>query len=87
VYDTDPKIIEERDRLKAEVERLEEVIQAKDKLIHDWIARHDKLQKENEELREGICEHVAQGTLSADCKLCELAVAEKGYKVWTQKTE
>ena len=46
-----------------------------------------KLKKENEELREGKCEHVAQDVLSSDCKLCELRVAEKGYPMWVKKAK
>ena len=38
--------------LQEENQKLKQVIEAKDKLIHDWIERHDKLKHENDELRE-----------------------------------
>lgn len=43
--------------------------------LHEEIAR----------LKNGECEHVAQKVLSADCTLCGLAVADKGYQRWVKK--
>jgi hypothetical protein len=49
--------------------------------------RVDKLKKENEELKQGICEHAKRDELTSGCKLCELAVAEKGYPLWKKRAE
>ena len=43
--------------------------------------------EENEELRKGICEHVKTNELRAGCKLCDLAISEKGYPMWVKKAK
>ena len=42
------------DKLTPVLEALEEAIEAKDVLIHDWIARHDDLKEKVEYLRDGL---------------------------------
>ena len=47
----------------------------------------DNLKQENTKLKQGTCEHVAKNTIGGDCKLCELAVAEKGYPIWVKRAK
>ncbi len=53
----------------------------------DRLKRYDKVVQENKDLKQGICEHVAQNIIDGDCKLCELAVADKGYPIWVKKAK
>ncbi len=71
---------EEIARLKTDNEGLKDCLLARDCAIKEY-------KEENEKLRKGNCEHVAQGVLGSDCKLCELRVAEKGYPLWVKKAK
>jgi len=45
------------------------------------------LEAEVERLKKGECEHVAKDMLVAGCRLCDMAVAEKGYPIWIKKAK
>lgn len=79
------------------LEAQEKLIKERDEWIKDFntlAKERDKLQaeltkaqKEVEDLRVGKCEHIKQNTLDANCKLCDLAIAEKGYLLWVKKAK
>ena len=47
----------------------------------------EELEKENIQLKQGICEHVALNVLDVDCELCKLAVDHVGYPKWVEKAK
>lgn len=57
------------------------------KEIFDLLQKIDALEAKVKELEAGICEHAKEGTLHSRCKLCQLAVAEKGYEIWVKKAK
>jgi len=67
-------------------ETVDNILQAL-KAIESKDMKIAELEVEVEELKQGICEHVKKNELSNGCKLCELAIAEKGYPLWIKKAK